>query len=518
MRYFASALFVFLVAYVASVACAQYGLYGAPNVLPVQQQNVAAYPATAPAGYAVPANYPAQPANYPAQVVVQNTYQPYQPAAQYRYPAPNYQNAAWVAPVEQPMIPQPAPTPVPAPAPMLVPAPAPAPSNMPAYQYQQPSQPQPTYVPQQGCGLMNQVLADQNGCNSGCNNNGNCGQDALCGSCNECLWYSSFEMLVLGRSPGRRVWTSSEKYPNEWLQLGHTDIPMAWSLGGQVQLGRRFCCGCTPLAVEATFWTTNAMTGSQTTTNPWGMDVPMGTPLQTGWINFNIAGHIIPANDIFDNAQTSTVTRRDEFYDFEINLIREELPWACDSQWEIGWSAGVRYFRFQESLGVGVTSPNIDNLGPGDAYFNDTVTNNLIGPQIGFDLAYNIGNNVRLFVNPTVGVFGNWVSNDFRAQGRLGSGLYVDGVNTVGHGYSNFPAHGSNAGVAFLTQVDLGADWRFSRNWSVRAGYRIVAITGMGLADDEFPQYLADAPEMGNPQHNSSLVLHGAFFGVTYCY
>ena len=54
-------------------------------------------------------------------------------------------------------------------------------------------------------------------------------------------------------------------------------------------------------------------------------------------------------------------------------------------------------------------------------------------------------------------------------------------------GYPDFPAHGTTTGIAFLTQIDVGADWQFTRNWSARAGYRVVAITGMGLADDQFP-------------------------------
>ena len=61
-----------------------------------------------------------------------------------------------------------------------------------------------------------------------------------------------------------------------------------------------------------------------------------------------------------------------------------------------------------------------------------------------------------------------------------------------------------------MTRLTLGA------NWSARAGYRVVAITGMGLADDQFPQYINDIPEIENIQHSSSLVLHGAFLGVTY--
>ena len=72
--------------------------------------------------------------------------------------------------------------------------------------------------------------------------------------------------------------------------------------------------------------------------------------------------------------------------------------------------------------------------------------------------------------------------------------------------------------MSFLSQIDLGAEWQFTRNLSARAGYRVVAITGTGLADDQFPQYMVDTPEIANIQHCSSLVLHGAFAGLTYCF
>ncbi len=427
----------------ASSAWAQYGMYGSPDVLPVQQ-------------------YPAQP-------------------------------AAWTAPAEQPVLSQPIPAPVPNPAVV--------------------GQPPRGYVPPQGSGMMNQMIAEQgSSCGCGGCGDGACGQDACGGPCCDRPWYASLSALTLTRSPGRRLWTSSERFPNEAIQLGNSDFPMAWSWGGEVQLGRRFCCDCTPYAIEATFWTTTAFTGSETSTSTLGTGTLIGTPLEMNYLQYVFPDQTVLASDVFGNALSSTVSRRDEFYNLEINLIREKMAWCCESNWEIGWSLGIRYFRFEESLSVGVCTPLYGGL---DAYFKNTVTNNLIGPQIGFDLAYKLGCNCRLFVSPKFGIYGNWVDSSFAGQACEGSGAYVDASNTVA-GYPNFPAHGANAGVAFLTQVDLGLDWQFTRNWSAKIGYRVLAITGMGLADDEFPQYLTDTPEMQNPQHNSSLVLHGAFLGLTY--
>ena len=296
--------------------------------------------------------------------------------------------------------------------------------------------------------------------------------------------------------------------------MANTQINMPWEWGGEVQLGHRFCCGCTPYALEGTFWTTAAMSGCQTTTCPGGYDGLVSATMPTDNVYFDLPGNPgTLANAIFNGAQSQTVQRQDQFYNFEINLVREQLAWACDSPWDIGWSVGIRYFRFQESLAFSSTS----ELGDMDAYFKDTVTNDLVGVQFGFDAAYNIANCVRLFITPKVGIYSNFVDSTFDAKARYGNGNYVDGCVNV-PGYPNFPAHGTTTGLAFLTQIDVGADWQFSRNWSARVGYRVVAITGMALADDQFPEYMCDTQEMGNPQHYSSLVLHGAFLGATYCF
>ena len=132
-------------------------------------------------------------------------------------------------------------------------------------------------------------------------------------------------------------------------------------------------------------------------------------------------------------------------------MIREQLAWACDSPWDIGWSVGVRYFRFQESLAFS----SVSTLGDYDAYFKDTVTNNLVGVQFGFDAAYNVANCVRLFITPKVGIYSNFLDSTFDAKAEYQAGNYVDGCVNV-PGYPNFPAHGTTTGLAFLTQDRRG--------------------------------------------------------------
>jgi hypothetical protein len=449
MRRFCIASAAFLMVYSVSAAWAQYGLYGSPELLPVAQQS-----------------YPAQPAA---------VYQSHQPGAQYRYPAPEgsvpgVQYTAWAPPTE------PAAQPLPAVTDDSVVRAAPPPGNGLISQA-------PCAAPAgQGCGACATAIT--------------CCQD-------ECRpWYAAAYALVLGRSDARRLWTSYQD-GDETNQLTNSQFGLEWKWGGEVTVGRRFCCQCVPMAMEVTYWTTDAFAGTRSTTYPGGY---VSTPLALNYLDFGAQN----AEAWFNGAKEHRLWRQDELHDFEINLVREQLPWACDSRWDIGWSFGMRYFRFEDYLKFGTLAH--DGTGWDDlentAYLSDRISNNLIGVQVGFDAAWRATKNVRLFLAPSVGVYDNYMDSSFQAY--TGDGVRAHGP------YAYFPVHATANDVAFLMQVDAGLDWQFSRNWSARLGYRVVAASGLGMADDQFPQYICDTPEIEHVAHYSSLVLHGVFFGVTY--
>ena len=118
---------------------------------------------------------------------------------------------------------------------------------------------------------------------------------------------------------------------------------MAWEWGGEVRFGHRFCCNCVPYAIEATYWTTQDLTGCRSTCYPGDV---VNTPLDVDFIAFNGT----TANNWFNGAIEQDLSRRDEFHNLEMNLIRDQLACACDSPWDIGWSVGIRYFRFADYL------------------------------------------------------------------------------------------------------------------------------------------------------------------------
>jgi hypothetical protein len=317
--------------------------------------------------------------------------------------------------------------------------------------------------------------------------------------------------------------------------LPHNDFPVdefSWHWGGEVRLGRRFCNDCNSgcnnccntgyWALEARYWTLGdfdsfvSHTSPVSDTNPYGT---VGTPLVVGDIQFGG----VPGTAWFDNAAEHRLWRRDEVQNVELNLVRGQWCYGQDSPWDLGWSMGVRYFRFQESWKFGSlagpltdpgTAPHYWGQSGGlyEAYLNDGITNNLVGPQLGFELGYSMGNNLRFFMAPKVGIYDNQITNNFQAY--LGNGTIA---NTGSSGVpGTYPVNSATNTVSFLTQIDVGLDWKFARQWSAQIGYRVVAISSLGLADAQIPFYIVDIPAISEIDKNSDLILHGGFATIGY--
>jgi hypothetical protein len=58
-------------------------------------------------------------------------------------------------------------------------------------------------------------------------------------------------------------------------------------------------------------------------------------------------------------------------------------------------------------------------------------------------------------------------------------------------------------------------DWQFHERWSAFLGYRLLVATGIGLADHQLTPYVVDIPELADIDTNGTLILHGAFAGLT---
>lgn len=371
-------------------------------------------------------------------------------------------------------------------------------------------------IPEGNAGLNGSWISPSAGC---------CGDDYGfgCGGCDPCCaegpWFVSAVALMMSRSNGSGHVLSVNADHVESTLLDTSD-EMPWRAGGEIRLGRSFCCN--RWAVEGVYSTLAEFEDPQAaaTSDAFG-PVPAWCSTfndaagSEGTDRVTIGG--IPALQFFDSVpQAHRVERSSDFQNAEINVLCRAFPpgtMPCD----LSFVVGARFFRFDDRL-LFESRPTIDVNGallPGYAYFRDDLTNTLWGAQAGFDSGFSVFPRLRFFFAPKIGIYSNHIEAAYDVAGQVGAGPLQPAVsNTPGN--PNFPVNSSRNTLATLSQADVGLDWNFARNWTARIGYRLIAVTGVALAEDQVPVYLSDTPGLVDVNRHSSLLIHGAFAGLGY--
>ena len=281
MKRFRVSVFVLLAVCTAAPAWAQYGLYGAPDMLRLPP----AQPAVVGNGATVaPMAYQADPASQGA--VANNSYalvpaDASQPMAQGAMPP---QATPPLPPPPSDGQPKPmSPTPAYTPAPVAAGPSATDGSCLPSYS--------PSYL---GCGAP--------GCGAG---NSSCGLFGGgwdgCNACNGCPWYADVLGLAMTRDRANKLWTCSDANTPALQLLNTQDASAGWAGGAQVTFGRYFCCN--QWSVEATYWGLAEMTGCASVMAGAGDGI--GTPLN----GENLWFGAFNADHWFDSAVCQTLQR-----------------------------------------------------------------------------------------------------------------------------------------------------------------------------------------------------------------
>jgi len=321
------------------------------------------------------------------------------------------------------------------------------------------------------------------------------------GSCCGPSWYFAADGLIMTRNEPNKYWTTYDQSNNNLQILNTEQANVHWDGGAQMTLGYQFCCEC---GIEATYWGIFNMNGfasvSSATNN-------LGTPLDTtnGAAGLLLGGQT--PDSFFTNASQMLIWRHDDVNNVEINYVYN--PSAADSCScvQAKWLAGFRLFTFNENLlwtsvAGGFTLGS--NGGANQANLNVQAENLLAGFQIGSHVEWRMFKRLSLTATPTMGIYGNHAETD--------SHYYRgDGVN-------GFDISGAKDTVSFIGQLDLGLKYDINCNWSVVGGYRVMVATGVALADNQIPHFLAAADEFADVKINGELVLHGVYAGVQCCW
>jgi hypothetical protein len=302
------------------------------------------------------------------------------------------------------------------------------------------------------------------------------------------------------RNEPNKYWTTFDLSNNNVRNLNTEDANVHWDGGGEFSFGYRHCCDC---GFEVTYWGVWNMTGSASVTSATDS---LGTPLDTtnGAASLLLGG--ITPDSFFTNAYAVYLWRDDQVNNLEINFTYN--PWGYDNcGWNVTWLAGVRFFKFDENLLWTSVAGGFnlgDNGGADQANINVHCENDLIGVQWGAVFSYRFGKHLSVFATPKIGIFGDAAESESR---------YYRGDGVVGYDIT-----GHKDTVSFLGSLDVGLNYDLGCNWSFVAGYRVVAVSGIALADNQLPYFLAATNDFADTKVNGDLIVHGVFLGASFRY
>lgn len=410
--------------------------------------------------------------------------------------------------------------PTPAPTPMNAPSVIASPSDI--QRAPAASQAAPAYGPSSSAPLYNNGSAmggsGCNTCNQGLNSGmyaesnvgygdyGPAGPSCASGSCGAggcgCGWQVYAGAIYMGRDSANKKWTTYEtgNNPNQLQYFPDSD----WGGGVDVSVTKFFGCDCSS-GIQGVYYGF----GSSGSNSLFSQGNRLSTPIDVG----NVSYGGVAAVNFFDNAQRHTVSRDDDFQNVEINYIKYLLGNPCNgggcgcSPYNFAVLTGFRYIRFEDNICFNSFQANGTS-----ACLGTNVTNQMFGWQIGALFTHNCTERFSWFASPKVGIYGNQV--DMEAMSYTGSGT----VGTFDATGNAFNLCNSKTDIAMVGSLDLGVNYRLGCHWQLTAGYRMVGIAGLALADDQVPAYLAAEGDWTDLESSGATIFHGAFFGATFCW
>ncbi len=154
---------------------------------------------------------------------------------------------------------------------------------------------------------------------------------------------------------------------------------------------------------------------------------------------------------------------------------------SCSCRLRASYGHGIRWFRFKDNLefAASLAQPGYGNTND-DMYYTVDVTNDLIGYQFTGRLDYCVGNRLSLYAGGKTGLYVNNI--DYRST--LGTGA----LRAVADAYypafqgQNVMVDASETELAFLAELDLGANFNLTPCWTINGGYRIMGVSGLATS------------------------------------
>jgi hypothetical protein len=301
-------------------------------------------------------------------------------------------------------------------------------------------------------------------------------------------WVGSLSGLVLGRGGLQgQVFGFQSGAPT--VALTSDDTQPNWQGGGETTIGAwRGNSG-----VEAIFFSVAPLTASASL-----RDVNNRLDSSFDFSGVTLGG--ASAATFFDGARGERLFRKDHIHNGEFNFVHHVA--TPPSGASVDLLAGFRYFNFNDGLSFGSVKGSSEfgsSSGANEAYFDVRANNNLYGGQIGARAAFRPAAHWGLFLAPKLGLFDN--STSFRQH------LYR------GDGVDAFDLRATQQHLAMLGQIDAGTDYRVGDCLRLFIGYRVLGISGVALADHQYPATVQAVLAASSLNFNGNLLLHGGLAG-----
>jgi hypothetical protein len=333
--------------------------------------------------------------------------------------------------------------------------------------------------------------------------------DLSCGTCAPCCQPSWYVGLY-------GMWLTRDNYPNSTFSFDSSneavqftnarDTNPDWDGGLALTVGHCFNCGCN--ALEFVYW---GWYPDDAATFTYASQLNGQLNGIFNWDSLTYNGQTC---DVWvDNALVHGLWRETEVNNFELNVLRFGGGGCGPFSYSI--LGGSRIFVYEDALMFG--SDTTDNTFDGDAselYYRIGVRNKLYGFQIGGVGTYSATQRLAFNAGTKFGVFLNKISHQSTIGGANGLAVINNGPFTG----QPWNVSSDKDDVSFLTEIFLGASYCITPRWSLSAGYRAIAITGIAEPTDQIYPDLRGINDVASIESDGSMILHGAYFGAQFCW
>lgn len=372
-------------------------------------------------------------------------------------------------------------------------------------------------------------------------NSGTCWDEDVCGpACCGPTYFGGVNALMLTRDRANPTWLSyqTDNISNQMMKTEDA----SFGYGGGIEvfagtcLGGGSACGGGGWAIEGRYWGWYPGTAEANTYDPSGV-LADGSDLGSVIPNLDMLNYdddlVAPGtssvDSYFQNAARHRIRMENQLNNVELNLFNSPLGGSA-GVYGAGYAyggpvgptvamnllGGARYIRFDENF-LFSTDPS-DGVFTGAAdevHYHIETQNNLIGFQLGGNASWFATRCFSINSGAKVGLFANQMNMN---QAIYGSNGYAT-VGAVGPWAGQaYNVSSSATRISMLGELDLGASYQVCRWMKVTGGYRVVAVSGVALTENQIPTYFAGLDDVREIDSNGDLLLHGAYAGLEFCF